>query len=117
MIGSPNPGYFVYDDDPALEKIFQECYTGLGIPTEIRTEGDGRSDHAVQSAGIRSAGCSAVRTTRRRRRRRRSGAGRRGKRFDPCYHSSCDTTSNVNTTALDRNADAIAYALWGLATQ
>ncbi|MFI9436886.1 carbohydrate-binding protein, partial [Streptosporangium sp. NPDC052375] len=32
-----------------------------------------------------------------------------------CYHSACDTTSNINSTALDRNSDAIANALWKLA--
>ena len=35
--------------------------------------------------------------------------------FDPCYHRACDTLSNVNDTALNRNADAIAYAVWTLA--
>lgn len=46
MIGSPNPGYFVYDDDPVIEQTFKDYYAGLSIPTEIETEGDGRSDHA-----------------------------------------------------------------------
>src|SRR4030095_2739495 len=32
-----------------------------------------------------------------------------------CYHSSCDTISNINDTALNRNSDAIAYAVWTLA--
>ena len=35
--------------------------------------------------------------------------------FDPCYHASCDTTANINDTALDRNSDAIAYTVWALA--
>lgn len=118
MIGSPNPGYFVYDDDPALEKIFQEYYTGLGIPTEIETEGDGRSDHApFKSAGIPVGGLFSGADYTKTAAQAQKWGGTAGKRFDPCYHSSCDTTSNVNTTALDRNADAIAYALWGLAAQ
>jgi aminopeptidase S len=41
--------------------------------------------------------------------------GSSGVAFDRCYHRSCDTTSNVDATALDRNSDAIAYALWNLA--
>ncbi|MEU5697143.1 peptidase M28, partial [Actinosynnema sp. NPDC020468] len=28
------------------------------------------------------------------------------------YHSSCDTTSNINATALDRSADGVAYTIW-----
>ncbi len=46
MIGSPNPGYFVYDDDPVIEKTFKDYFAGISVPTEIETEGDGRSDHA-----------------------------------------------------------------------
>ena len=38
--------------------------------------------------------------------------GQAGRAFDPCYHSACDTTANVNATALDRNIDAIAFMLW-----
>ena len=34
--------------------------------------------------------------------------------FDPCYHASCDTTANINDTALNRNSDAIASAVWAL---
>ncbi|CAO0826015.1 P/Homo B domain-containing protein OS=Streptomyces microflavus OX=1919 GN=Smic_13410 PE=3 SV=1 [Streptomyces microflavus] len=53
MIGSPNAGYFVYDDDPVIEKTFKDYFAGLGVPTEIETEGDGRSDHApFKSAGV-----------------------------------------------------------------
>lgn len=37
-----------------------------------------------------------------------------GQPFDPCYHSSCDTTANIDDTALDRNSDAVAYAVWEL---
>ena len=53
MIGSPNPGYFVYDDDTALEAVFTDWFSTKGIPTEIETEGDGRSDHApFKNAGV-----------------------------------------------------------------
>ena len=34
--------------------------------------------------------------------------------FDPCYHRSCDTLDNIDATALDRNTDAIANAVWTL---
>jgi aminopeptidase S len=115
MIGSPNPGYFVYDDDPAIEKTFKEYFTGLGVPTEIETEGDGRSDHApFKNAGVPVgglfSGADYVKTAA----QAAKWGGTSGLAFDRCYHSSCDTTANINDTALDRNSDAIAYAVWGL---
>ncbi|WP_030945234.1 M28 family metallopeptidase [Streptomyces sp. NRRL S-646] len=115
MIGSPNPGYFVYDDDPAIEKTFKDYFTGLGIATEPETEGDGRSDHApFKDAGIPVgglfSGADYVKTAA----QAAKWGGTSGKAFDACYHSSCDTTSNIDGTALDRNSDAVAHAVWEL---
>ncbi|GLX41399.1 hypothetical protein Sros01_74720 [Streptomyces roseochromogenus] len=115
MIGSPNPGYFVYDDDPTIEQTFKNYYAGLGIPTEIETEGDGRSDHApFKSAGIPVGGLFSGADYTKTAAQAQKWGGTSGKAFDACYHSSCDTTANINDTALDRNADAIAYAVWNL---
>ncbi|GAA3813464.1 M28 family metallopeptidase [Streptomyces coacervatus] len=115
MIGSPNPGYFVYDDDPAIEKTFKDYFTGLGIATEPETEGDGRSDHApFKDAGVPVgglfSGADYVKTAA----QAAEWGGTSGKAFDACYHSSCDTTSNIDDTALDHNSDAIAHAVWEL---
>ena len=115
MIGSPNPGYFVYDDDPAIEKTFKTYYAGLGVPTEIETEGDGRSDHApFKNAGVPVgglfSGADYVKTAA----QAAKWGGTAGLAFDRCYHSSCDTAANINDTALDRNSDAVAYAVWEL---
>ncbi|MCX4527477.1 MULTISPECIES: M28 family metallopeptidase [unclassified Streptomyces] len=115
MIGSPNPGYFVYDDDPAIEQTFKNYYAGLGIPTEIETEGDGRSDHApFKSAGVPVGGLFSGADYTKTAAQAQKWGGTSGQAFDRCYHSSCDTTANINDTALDRNADAIAYAIWNL---
>ncbi|MFJ5776939.1 M28 family metallopeptidase [Streptomyces sp. NPDC093094] len=114
MIGSPNPGYFVYDDDPAIEKTFKDHFAGLGVPTEIETEGDGRSDHAsFKNAGIPVGGLftGASRTKTSAQVQKWGGTATA---FDRCYHSSCDTTANISDTALDRNSDAIAHAVWTL---
>ncbi|NEB73854.1 M28 family peptidase [Streptomyces sp. SID14478] len=116
MIGSPNPGYFVYDDDPALEKVFKDYFTGLGIPTEIETEGDGRSDHApFKSAGIPVGGLFSGADYKKTAAQAAAWGGTAGKPFDACYHSSCDKASNIDDTALDHNSDAIAHAVWELA--
>ncbi|WP_031012435.1 M28 family metallopeptidase [Streptomyces sp. NRRL F-5727] len=114
MIGSPNPGYFVYDDDPVIEQTFKDYFAGIGVPTEIETEGDGRSDHAsFKNVGIPVGGlftgASRVKTS-----AQVSKWGGTATAFDRCYHSSCDTTANINDTALDRNSDAVAHALWTL---
>ncbi|MGW6564537.1 M28 family metallopeptidase [Streptomyces sp. NPDC054975] len=114
MIGSPNPGYFVYDDDPTIEQTFKSYFAGIGVPTEIETEGDGRSDHAsFKNVGIPVGGlftgASRVKTS-----AQVQKWGGTATAFDRCYHSSCDTTANINDTALDRNSDAVAHAIWTL---
>ncbi|MEU3059975.1 M28 family metallopeptidase [Streptomyces subrutilus] len=115
MIGSPNPGYFVYDDDPTIEQTFKNYYAGLGIATEIETEGDGRSDHApFKSAGIAVGGLFSGADYTKTAAQAQKWGGTSGQAFDRCYHSSCDSLTNINDTALDRNADAIAYAIWNL---
>ncbi|GGX73295.1 M28 family metallopeptidase [Streptomyces fructofermentans] len=115
MIGSPNPGYFVYDDNPAIEKTFKDYFTGIGVPTEIETEGDGRSDHApFKSAGVPVGGLFTGASNSKTAAQAAKWGGTAGTAFDRCYHSSCDTTSNINDTALNRNSDALAYAVWEL---
>ncbi|MEW2137146.1 M28 family metallopeptidase [Streptomyces sp. NPDC005409] len=115
MIGSPNPGYFVYDDDPTIEQTFKNYYAGLGIPTEIETEGDGRSDHApFKNAGIPVGGLFSGADYTKTAAQAQKWGGTSGQAFDRCYHSSCDSLTNINDTALDRNSDAVAYAIWTL---
>ncbi|MFI1826266.1 M28 family metallopeptidase [Streptomyces sp. NPDC020412] len=117
MIGSPNPGYFVYDDDVELEKVFKDHFAGLGVATEIETEGDGRSDHAsFKNVGIRVGGLFTGAGRTKTAAQAQKWGGTAGQAFDRCYHSSCDTTANINDTALDRNSDAIAHAVWTLGT-
>ncbi|GAA3802612.1 M28 family metallopeptidase [Streptomyces phyllanthi] len=117
MIGSPNPGYFVYDDDPAIEKTFKDYFAGIGVATEIETEGDGRSDHApFKSAGVPVGGLFTGASRAKTAAQVTKWGGTAGQAFDRCYHSSCDTTSNINDTALDRNSDALAYAVWELSS-
>ncbi|MFE0042902.1 M28 family metallopeptidase [Streptomyces albireticuli] len=115
MLASPNPGYFVYDDDPTIEGVFKTWFAGKNISTEIETEGDGRSDHApFKSAGIRVGGLFSGAETRKSAAQAQKWGGTAGQAFDRCYHSSCDSTSNINDKALDLNSDAIAHAVWTL---
>ncbi|MBD0707140.1 MULTISPECIES: M28 family metallopeptidase [unclassified Streptomyces] len=115
MVGSPNPGYFVYDDDPTIEQTFKNYFAGIGVPTEIETEGDGRSDHApFKNVGIPVGGLFSGADYIKTAAQAQKWGGTSGLAFDRCYHASCDTTANINDTALDRNSDAIAYAIWNL---
>ena len=115
MIGSPNPGYFVYDDDPVIEQTFKDYYAGLSIPTEIETEGDGRSDHApFKNVGVPVGGLFSGADYTKTSAQAQKWGGTAGQAFDRCYHASCDTTANINDTALDRNSDAVAHAIWTL---
>ncbi|MFF5725938.1 M28 family metallopeptidase [[Kitasatospora] papulosa] len=115
MIGSPNPGYFVYDDDPVIEQTFKDYYAALSIPTEIETEGDGRSDHApFKNVGVPVGGLFSGADYTKTSAQAQKWGGTAGQAFDRCYHSSCDTTANINDTALDRNSDAVAHAIWTL---
>ncbi|GAA2630035.1 hypothetical protein GCM10010399_72380 [Dactylosporangium fulvum] len=130
MVGSPNPGYFIYDGDnsdgvgsgpgpagsAALERVLQDYFVSIGVPTE-GTDFDGRSDYGpFINAGIPAGGTFTGAEGRKTAAQASKWGGASGTAFDRCYHSSCDTTANIDDTALDRNADAIAYAVWTLAT-
>ncbi|PUA79812.1 M28 family metallopeptidase [Nocardioides currus] len=115
MIGSPNPGYFVYDDNPAgngARDDLTSYFTSKGVPWEY-IDVQGRSDHAAfRSYGIPTSGTFTGAESTMTSAQASKWGGQAGRAFDPCYHAACDTTANVNATALDRNIDAIAFMLW-----
>ena len=128
MVGSPNPGYFLYDGDnsdgvgsgpgPAgsaqIERTLADYFASIGVPTR-GTDFDGRSDYGPFIAnGIPAGGTFTGAEGRKTSAQVQLWGGTTGA-FDPCYHRSCDTSSNISDTALNRNADAIAYAVWTLA--
>ncbi|TQJ04602.1 PKD domain-containing protein [Amycolatopsis cihanbeyliensis] len=116
MIGSPNAGYFVYnDDDPAIEQTIKDYYVDAGVPTEGQSVG-GRSDSAsFQRIGIKTGGIFTGAEQRKTQAQADKWGGQAGVAYDRCYHQSCDTMSNLNETALGHNVDAISWALWELA--
>ncbi|OJF15113.1 M28 family peptidase [Couchioplanes caeruleus] len=128
MVGSPNPGYFLYDGDdsdgtgsgpgPAgsaeIEDTLEAYFTSINVPTR-GTDFDGRSDYGPFIAnGIPAGGIFTGAEGRKTAAQVELWGGTTGA-FDPCYHRACDTVTNVSDTALDRNSDAIAYAVWTLA--
>ncbi|MFI6514931.1 M28 family peptidase [Spirillospora sp. NPDC050679] len=125
MVGSPNPGYFAYDGDgssgsggPAgsaeIENTLRAYFTSINVPVRD-TAFDGRSDYGgFIRYGIPAGGMFTGAEGRKTAAQVQLWGGTANVAFDRCYHASCDTTSNINDTALDRNADAIAYAVWTL---
>ncbi|GAB3948476.1 M28 family metallopeptidase [Kribbella albertanoniae] len=118
MIGSPNPGYFVYNDNPAGNGARDDLttyFTSKSIQTEY-IDVQGRSDHAAfRSLGIATAGTFTGAEGTKTSAQATKWGGTAGQAYDPCYHRSCDTITNLNLTALDRNIDAIGHMIWNYA--
>jgi aminopeptidase S len=120
MIGSPNAGYFVYDSgsqpdgSEAIEKVLADYFVSINVETEP-VEVGGRSDHAAFArAGIPTGGTFTGAEETKSADQAAKWGGTAGDAFDPCYHQACDTVDNIDETALDRNTDAIATAVWTL---
>lgn len=124
MIGSPNHVFFIYDGDdsdgfgagpgPAgsdeIEKVFEEYFARVGHPYK-GTDFSGRSDYGpfmnvgVPAGGLFS-GAEGIKTAQ----EAATWGGTAGIAYDPCYHQACDTYANNNDTALEINADGVAFA-------
>jgi Zn-dependent M28 family amino/carboxypeptidase len=123
MVGSPNPGWFVYDGDASdtastgssgsgvVEDVFVDFFESIGRATEP-TAFDGRSDYdAFVAAGIPAGGLFTGAEDLKTAAQASKWGGTAGAAFDPCYHAACDTFGNVNPTALDEMTDAIAHGI------
>ncbi|MFF0264481.1 M28 family metallopeptidase [Kribbella sp. NPDC004536] len=115
MIASPNPGYFVYDDNPAGNGARDDLvtyFTSKNVQTEF-VDVQGRSDHAAfRSLGIPTAGTFSGAEDTKTSAQAAKWGGTAGQAFDACYHRSCDTIDNLDLTSLDRQIDAIGYMIW-----
>ncbi len=125
MIGSPNHVFFIYDGDDsdlvgagpgpegsaAIEKVFEAFYRTAGKPFK-GTDFSGRSDYgpfilAGIPAGGLFTGAEGIKTAA----EAVLWGGTAGQPYDPCYHLACDNYDNINLSALDVNADAVAYSI------
>ncbi|MGV9599808.1 M28 family peptidase [Streptosporangium sandarakinum] len=117
MVASTNGGYFINNITTEAAQHLKAFYDGLNLQPEENTEGANRSDDApFRNAGIATSGVAAGASATKTSAQAAKWGGTAGRAYDPCYHQSCDTTSNINDTVLDRAADASAYAIWKLAT-
>ncbi|MER5635195.1 M20/M25/M40 family metallo-hydrolase [Streptomyces nitrosporeus] len=113
MVGSVNGGYFINNLNSVASAPMKEYWASLGLAPQENVEGQGRSDdYSFQRIGVPTSGyatgASAVKSAA----EAAKWGGTAGRSYDPCYHSSCDTTANISATALNRSADGIAYTLW-----
>ncbi|GHA91254.1 M28 family peptidase [Streptomyces termitum] len=113
MVGSVNGGYFINNLNSSASAPMKAYWDSLGLAPQENVEGQGRSDdYSFQQVGIPTSGyatgASAVKSSS----EAAKWGGTAGRAYDPCYHSACDTTANINATALDRSADGIAYTIW-----
>lgn len=127
MVASPNYIFMVYDGDesgwtaPAgvpipdgstqIEDLFERYYTSVGAPYDD-AQFSGRSDYdAFIRVGIPAGGlftgAEVVKTAE----QAAIWGGTADTSYDPCYHQACDTIANLDTHALDVNADAVALAV------
>ncbi|MEV0383381.1 M28 family metallopeptidase [Nonomuraea sp. NPDC050643] len=122
MVASPNFAYKLYDGDdsdgvgsPAgppgsddIEAQLAAFYGSRSLPT-VGTDFDGRSDYGpfiavgIPAGGI-FTGAEGIKTPE----EAALFGGTAGVAYDACYHLVCDTITNINATALDVDADAIA---------
>ncbi|WP_346533646.1 M28 family peptidase [Micromonospora sp. DPT] len=116
MVGSPNGGYFINRITSTTAAPLKAYWDSLGLQPEENVEGQGRSDdYSFQQGGIPTSGYAAGASARKTSAQATKWGGTANAAYDPCYHRSCDTTSNISATVLNRSADGVAYAIWQLA--
>ncbi|OAR26798.1 peptidase M28 [Streptomyces sp. ERV7] len=113
MVGSPNGGYFINNVNSTQAAPLKAYWASLNLAPEENVEGQGRSDDAsFQAAGIATSGYAAGASDRKTSAQAAKWGGTANAAYDSCYHSACDTPSNISATVLDRSADGVAYAIW-----
>ena len=123
MVGSPNPGWFVYDGNASdtastgstgsgvVEEVFVDFFTSIDRETEP-TAFDGRSDYdAFVAVGIPAGGLFTGAEDIMTADQAAKWDGTAGVAFDSCYHAACDDYDNVDLIALDEMTDAIAHGI------
>ncbi|MFD8615127.1 M28 family peptidase [Streptomyces sp. NPDC059631] len=113
MVASTNAGYFVNNLNSAASAPMKAYWDSLGLAPQENVEGQGRSDdYSFQQVGIPTSGYATGADAVKSSSEAAKWGGTAGRSYDSCYHSSCDTTSNINATALNRSADGVAYTIW-----
>nr|BFD89511.1 M20/M25/M40 family metallo-hydrolase [Kitasatospora sp. Xyl93] len=113
MVGSTNAGYFINNINSSASAPMKAYWDSLNLKPEENVEGQGRSDdYSFQQAGIPTSGYAAGASDTKTSAQAAKWGGTAGRSYDSCYHSSCDTTNNIDATVLNRSADGVAYTIW-----
>ncbi len=113
MVASVNGGYFINHITSSAAAPMKAYWDSLGLQPEENTEGAGRSDdYSFEQYGIPTSGYAMGASARKTSAQAAKWGGTAGSAYDPCYHRSCDTLTNINTTGLDRASDGIAHTVW-----
>ncbi|MET8767749.1 M28 family peptidase [Streptomyces sp. NPDC004658] len=113
MVASPNGGYFINHLNSTAAAPMKAYWDSLNLQPEENTEGAGRSDdYSFEAYSIPTSGYAMGASARKTSAQAAKWGGTAGAAYDGCYHSSCDTTGNINATGLNRSADGVAYTLW-----
>ncbi|NKI42415.1 M28 family peptidase [Streptomyces physcomitrii] len=116
MIASTNGGYFINHITSSAAAPMKEYWDSLNLQPEENREGAGRSDdYSFEQYSIPTSGYAMGASARKTSAQQAKWGGTANAAYDGCYHSSCDTTSNINATGLDRSVDGIAHTLWKVA--
>ena len=123
MVGSPNPGRFIYDGDgsatgapgPAGSDVIEFMYESWFDSANLRyteTPFDGRSDYGAFiyfniPAGGLFTGAEGIKGEN----EVTVFGGTQGEAFDACYHQQCDTIDNVDRQVFEEMAGAAAHAM------
>ncbi|ADD41764.1 M20/M25/M40 family metallo-hydrolase [Stackebrandtia nassauensis] len=117
MVASTNTGYFVTHMDTKYGKAYADYLDSVGVKAEAAeancdcSDDQPFADDDVSTVYV-NTGDEVEMTSAQAKR----WDGEAGEVFDPCYHAACDEyPDNIDTDALNHNADATAHVLWAFA--
>jgi hypothetical protein len=120
MVGSPNPGRYVYDNVAAppgssdLTQRLLDALRALGAPGLAQDMGAGSDHYAFQQAGVPIGGVFSGLDNMDPNDALLFGGTARSP-MDPCYHLACDTRDNVDLPNAATLGQAVAMVLQELA--
>lgn len=118
MIGSPNIGYFVYNDNPNgnfIRDDLTSLFEAAGIDSDY-VDVNGRSDHAsFIDSGVPTSGVFSGAEGTKSSAQANKWGGTAGQAYDSCYHSACDDRSNLDEQGMDAHMDVLGALVYDYA--
>jgi len=121
-LGAPNYVRFVTSGPDAasdtVASVFSNYFTSIGLASEPNFPNtfDGLSFGPLSEVGVPIGGLFGGNLDIKTADEAAVYGGTAGDYYDPCFHTSCDTISNVSVKALSEFGDAAMHGIWTLAT-